>query len=74
MCNVDTSKYLSLQMTGNTGGTGLGYVWCPYVPAQNMSIISDNMDWVKIKRQEQIKYRKEKIEKINNKIINGQLK
>ena len=45
-----------------------GYIWAPYIISQSSTVIVDGIDWIRYKRNIEIKLRKEKINGIINRI------
>lgn len=68
LCQVDTNKYDQIQVIGNKNNSEPGYVWAPYIIVNTTpTIISDGFDWIRYKRNLEIKKRREKIEHIKRK-------
>ena len=64
-----SSRYQVMNISGNTKTlTDKGYIFAPYIMAQTTTIISDGYDWARILREREIQKRKEKIQKLYERI------
>jgi len=67
LCQIDNSKFGQLPITGKSNDGEPGYIWVPYIMSPSSTVIVDGMDWVRYKRNLEIKKRREKIEHIKRK-------
>jgi len=71
-----SSRYQLMNISGNTKiltdvelkNGEQGYIYAPYIMAQSTTIIEDGYEWEMILRQREIKLRKEKIQKLYDRI------